>query len=69
MGYVYHGNYAAFYEIGRVESLRSRGIRYKDMEAVDGVMLPVREIQSKFLKPIHYDESITIKTYMKEINK
>jgi len=69
MGYVYHGNYAAFYEIGRVESLRSAGIRYKDMEEIEGVMLPVLEIQSKFLKAIYYDEEITIRTYMREMPK
>lgn len=59
MGFVYHGNYAQFYEIGRVELLRKLGINYKKLEQ-DGTMLPVLEINSKFLRPITYDEVITI---------
>ena len=69
MGYVHHGNYASYYEIGRIEALRSLGIIYKDMEAKEGILLPVLDIQSKFLKPIFYDELITIRTYMRELPK
>lgn len=61
MGFVYYGNYATFYEIGRVEALRQAGFPYRDLEA-QGVMLPVLESTAKFLKPAHYDELITIKT-------
>ncbi|HEX8020138.1 acyl-CoA thioesterase, partial [Mucilaginibacter sp.] len=32
MGYMYYGNYAEFYEVGRVEMLRSLGLTYKGME-------------------------------------
>lgn len=60
MGYVYNGNYATYYEVGRTEALRSLGMTYKSMEE-DGVMLPVLEMKSKFFKPVKYDELITLK--------
>ncbi|SOE19534.1 acyl-CoA thioester hydrolase [Spirosomataceae bacterium TFI 002] len=63
MGYMYYGNYAKLYEIGRVEALRDLGIRYKDLET-SGVMMPVYENKSKFLFPAGYDELLTIKVTM-----
>lgn len=65
MGYVYYGNYAAYYEVGRVEMLRSLGLSYKALEA-GGIMMPVLEMCSKFLKPAKYDEEITVKIYLRE---
>lgn len=59
MGYVYYGNYARFYEIGRVEALRSIGFHYKEMEA-SGVMMPVYENHSRYLQPARYDDLLTI---------
>lgn len=61
MGYMYYGNYATFYEVARTEMLRSTGISYSELENM-GVMLPVIELQSKFIKPALYDDLITIKT-------
>lgn len=65
MGYVYYGNYATFYEVGRVELFRSLGFSYKALED-SGIMLPVIELHSKFLKPAKYDEEITVKAFLKE---
>lgn len=65
MGYVYYGNYARFYEIGRVESLRSLGLTYKELEE-SGVMMPVLENHSKFLAPALYDEELTVRTTIKQ---
>ena len=59
MGYMYYGNYAEFFEVGRVEMLRSLGLTYSGMEA-SGIMMPVLEMHSKYLKPARYDELITI---------
>lgn len=50
MGYVYYGNYATYYEVGRVEALRSVGYSYREMEE-SGVMMPVLENHSKFFCP------------------
>ena len=65
MGYVYYGNYATFYEVGRVELFRSLGFSYKALED-RGIMLPVMELHSQFLKPARYDEEITVRVHLKE---
>ena len=65
MGVVYHGNYAQFLEMGRVEWLRSLGISYRDMEE-NGIMLPVVNLSLKFIKPALYDDLITVKTILKK---
>lgn len=62
MGYVYYGNYAVFYEIGRVEAIRALGISYKDLEEKEGIMMPVLELHCHFYKPAKYDDLITIRT-------
>ena len=51
MGYLYYGNYAQYYEIGRVEMLRSLGLTYKSMEEEFGVMMPVLSLQIHYLRP------------------
>lgn len=66
MGYVYYGNYATYYEVGRVEALRQLGLSYKEMED-NGIMLPVLEFSIKYFKPAFYDEELTIKTIIPEI--
>ncbi|NQY29466.1 MAG: acyl-CoA thioesterase [Flavobacteriaceae bacterium] len=65
MGVVYHGNYAQYLEVARVEWLRSIDISYKKMEA-DGVMLPVVNLNINFKKPAFYDEVIIIKTKLRK---
>jgi len=66
MGYVYYGNYARYFEIGRVESLRSLGISYKALEE-KGIMMPVLENYSKYIRPAFYDNLLTITVMVKEI--
>lgn len=60
MGYVYYGNYATYYEVARVEALREIGFSYGEMEK-GGVMLPVLELRSKFIRPARYDDLLTVK--------
>jgi acyl-CoA thioester hydrolase len=64
MGYVYYGNYAMYFEVARVETLRHIGSSYKELED-SGIMLPVLEYKSKFLKPAKYDDLLTIRTFIK----
>ncbi|AWG23514.1 thioesterase [Flavobacterium faecale] len=64
MGVVYHGNYAQYFEMGRVEWLRKMGVSYKKMEE-EGVMLPVVSLTTNFKKPARYDDLLTIKTVFK----
>ncbi len=65
MGYVYYGNYAQFFEMGRVEWLRNIGTSYKTMEE-NGVMLPVVNLTVNYLKPAKYDDLLTLKTTLKK---
>jgi acyl-CoA thioester hydrolase len=66
MGYVYYGNYAQYYEVGRVEGLRDMGMSYKIMEQ-EGIMLPVLEYQIKYFKPAFYDDLLTLKTSIVDV--
>lgn len=63
MGVVYHGNYAQYLELARVEWLRSLGISYKGMEE-SGIMLPVINLSINYLKPALYDDLITVKVFL-----
>ena len=66
MGYVYYGNYATYFEIARVEWLRNLGFPYKDMED-QGIALPVLEFSIKYFKPAFYDQQLTIRTTVAEL--
>ena len=61
MSFVYHGNYAQYFEMGRTEWLRKFGITYKNMEE-SGIMLPVISLNTNYLKPARYDDLLTLKT-------
>ena len=64
MGYVYYGNFAAYYEVARTEAFRSLGIQYKQMEK-DGVMMPVLEMRTKYIRPARYDDLLTLKMMLR----
>jgi len=68
MGYMYYGNYAKLYEIGRVEALRSLGLRYRDLEET-GIIMPVYENKSRFISPAKYDDLVTIRVIIKVLPK
>lgn len=65
MGYVYYGNYAQYYEVGRVEALRKSGYSYKEMEE-KGILLPVIDFSIQYKKPAFYDDEIRIVTSIRE---
>jgi len=65
MQYVYYGNYAMYYEVARVESLRQLGLTYKELESM-GVIMPVLENHSYFLIPALYDELLKIVVTIRE---
>ena len=64
MGVVYHGNYALYLEMGRIEWLRKLGISYKLMEE-NGIMLPVVSLNINYKKSAGYDDVINVKTQLK----
>jgi acyl-CoA thioester hydrolase len=61
MNYVYYGNYAQYYEIGRVEAMRSLGLDYAGMEE-DGIMMPVVKMDCNYHRPLRYDQLVTVVT-------
>src|SRR6056297_49411 len=66
MGVLYYGNYAQYYEIGRVEALRELGLVYRDLEIQHGVMWPVYEVHARFHAPATYDQNLTLITQIRE---
>jgi acyl-CoA thioester hydrolase len=67
MGYVYYGNYALYYEVGRVEALRALGICYKELESKEQIIMPVMSLETKYIRPAFYDELLTLHTKVKEM--
>lgn len=63
MGVIYHGNYYAWFEVGRSDFFRSLGYTYKRLEQ-EGIILPVVESSCKYIKPAMYDEEVLIRTYV-----
>ncbi len=61
MGFMYYGNYALYFEMGRADMIREAGYTYAQMEK-EGVVMPVVRMQCKYLGPALYDELITIET-------
>lgn len=68
MGYLYYGNYGLYYEVGRAEAIRELGFTYKELED-QGVIMPVAELNVKYLRPAYYDDLITVKTTLRELPK
>lgn len=66
MGVVYHGNYAQYLEIARIEWLASLGVSYKKMEE-EVVMLPVYELQLRFRKSAKFDDLLRIETTLTKL--
>jgi acyl-CoA thioester hydrolase len=65
MNVVYHGNYAQYFEASRGEAIRGLGITYREMENA-GVIMPVVELNIKYLRPAHYDDLLTVVTELRE---
>lgn len=68
MGIVYYGNYARFYEIGRVEALRHLGLNYREIEE-SGISMPVYDLNSRFIRPAKYDDLLTIRVTIPKLPK
>ncbi len=65
MKYAYYGVYAQYFEVGRVELLRSLGVTYKSIENL-GFILPVVNYNIDYKKPAFYDDELTIESTIKE---
>jgi acyl-CoA thioester hydrolase len=65
MGFMHHSNYARYYEIARTDCIKHLGYSYKQCED-DGTHMPVVKIDSKFIRPIFYDDLVTISTEIRQ---
>ena len=63
MGVVYHGKFFEYFEVGRTEWLRSRGLVYRELEA-KGAALAVVDARARYLAPARYDDLITVRTIL-----
>jgi acyl-CoA thioester hydrolase len=66
MGVVYYANYLVWMELGRAEYCRAAGIRYRDMEHDDGILLAVAEASCRYVSPALYDEEIIVRTWIEQ---
>jgi acyl-CoA thioester hydrolase len=61
MGVVYYANYLVWFEVGRTDLLRERGVTYREMEE-GGFALPVVEVSCEYRRPARYDDEIEVRT-------
>jgi acyl-CoA thioester hydrolase len=66
MGVVYHSHYFQYFEVARAEAIRELGFTYADMEKM-GTIMPVIEVQCRYLRPALYDDLLTVKVILKEM--
>ena len=69
MGVVYHTNHFVWFEVGRVELLRQLGFRYKDMEREDDCFIAVVDARCRYKAPVHYDDEVIVRTYLKHVRE
>ena len=62
MGVVYHANYLVWFEVGRVELMRSMGLAYSQLEKEHGVMIAVVGAELRYRSPARYDDEIAVRT-------
>jgi acyl-CoA thioester hydrolase len=66
MGLLHHANYVVYFEMGRTELLRTRGVSYRDIED-SGHLLVIVEVGCKFKRPAYYDDLLTVRTTVERV--
>jgi acyl-CoA thioester hydrolase len=69
MGVVYHANHFIWFEVGRVELLRQLGFSYKEMETEDDCFIAVVDARCRYKAPVHYDDEVVVRTYLKHVRE
>jgi acyl-CoA thioester hydrolase len=69
MGVVYHSNHFIWFEVGRVELLRQLGFSYKEMEREDDCFIAVVDASCRYRAPVHYDDEVVVRTYIKHVRE
>jgi acyl-CoA thioester hydrolase len=67
MGVVYHSNFIVWFEVGRVELLRTLGFRYKDLEIEHDCHIAVVDVRCRYKSPAYYDDELVIRTRLKNL--
>lgn len=63
MGYAYYANYLVWFEVGRGEWMRARGLPYVEVEA-EGCILPVVSAEVRYHRPARYDDVLAVRTWI-----
>jgi acyl-CoA thioester hydrolase len=66
MGFLHHGNYFTYFEMGRTELFRAQGGNYREMEE-KGYLLVVAKIECKYRLPARYDDLLTLRTTLAKV--
>ena len=66
MGLLHHANYFVYFEMGRTELLRAKGLSYRDVEDA-GHFLVIIEVGCKFKRPAYYDDLLTLRTTVAKV--
>lgn len=67
MGMVYYGRFAEYFEIGRVELIRSLGLTYDELETSHRIWMPVMSMQVRYIRPARYDQELRIRTSLRAV--
>jgi acyl-CoA thioester hydrolase len=69
MGIVYYANYLRYFEAGRNEFIRAKGLRYRDFEERFSLRLPVVEAAVSYRTPARYDDVLTVETTIEDVKR
>ena len=69
MGVVYYANYLRYFEAGRSEFIRAKGLRYRDFEEAYGLLLPVAEASVSYKAPARYDDLLDLEVSLAEVRR
>lgn len=61
MDRVHHSHYFRYFEVGRTEYLRRRGLTYRELEE-SGLLLPLASVNARFRRGAAYDQVLTVRT-------
>ena len=68
MGYLHHANYFVYFEAGRTELLRQRGLSYRDIEDA-GHYLVIIDLGCKYKRPARFDDLLTLRTTVERVTR
>ncbi|MFN0199094.1 MAG: acyl-CoA thioesterase [Planctomycetaceae bacterium] len=67
MGFLYHGNYFSYFEMGRTELFRAQGGNYREMED-RGYYFVVAKLSCQYHSPARYDDLLTLNTRVTKLS-